>query len=169
MMHLVSSNLHVAAALASSQGQAERSARLWGAAESLREATGIAFSPFEHSYYGPYITAAQTQLDEAAWEAAWAEGRAMGPQQAVEYALEPQEEIEEEPPPSRPSYPAGLSAREVEVLRLVARGMTNARIAKVLFVSPRTVNWHLGSVYRKLGFSSRVEAARFAAEHGLLS
>jgi non-specific serine/threonine protein kinase len=41
--------------------------------------------------------------------------------------------------------------------------------AKALFVSPRTVNWHLGSVYRKLGFSSRVEAARFAAEHGLLS
>lgn len=55
------------------------------------------------------------------------------------------------------------------MLRLAARGMTNAQIAGELFVSPRTVNWHLGSVYRKLGSSSRAEAVRFASEHDLLS
>jgi len=53
-------------------------------------------------------------------------------------------------------------------LRLVARGMTNAQIAQELFLSPRTINGHLGSVYRKLGFSSRAEATRFASEHDLL-
>jgi predicted ATPase/DNA-binding CsgD family transcriptional regulator len=166
LMHLTASNLNVAAALAGSQGQAERSARLWGAAEALREAIGVVFSPFERSYYEPYIIAAKAKLDEAAWEAAWAEGRAMAPEKAVEYALD-QEPVQEEPS-QKPSYPEGLSTREVDVLRLAAQGMTNARIAQELFVSPRTVNWHLGSVYRKLGTSSRSEAVRFAAEHNLL-
>jgi DNA-binding CsgD family transcriptional regulator len=54
------------------------------------------------------------------------------------------------------------------VLRLVASGLTNAEVAGKLFISPRTVDWHLGSVYRKLGFHSRTEATRFAVEHGLL-
>jgi DNA-binding NarL/FixJ family response regulator len=66
------------------------------------------------------------------------------------------------------SYPAGLSAREAEVLKLVAKGLTNARIASELFVSPRTVDRHLNSIYRKVGVSSRAAATRFAAEHNLL-
>jgi DNA-binding CsgD family transcriptional regulator len=83
----------------------------------------------------------------------------MTPERAVEYALE----RDVPPGPAAPqAYPAGLSAREVEVLRLVAAGMTNAEVAKDLFLSSRTVGWHLGSVYRKLGFHSRTEAARFA-------
>jgi DNA-binding NarL/FixJ family response regulator len=65
-------------------------------------------------------------------------------------------------------YPAGLSAREVEVLRLVAQGMTNAQVAQELYLSPRTVHRHLNSVYNKLGTNSRAAAARFASEHGLL-
>jgi DNA-binding NarL/FixJ family response regulator len=52
-------------------------------------------------------------------------------------------------------YPAGLTAREVEVLKLAARGLTNAQIAQELFLSPRTVNAHLNSIYHKLGVSSR--------------
>jgi len=62
---------------------------------------------------------------------------------------------------------AGLSAREVEVLGLVATGLTSAQIAKELFLSPRTVDTHLTSIYHKLGVSSRTAAARFALEHGL--
>jgi DNA-binding NarL/FixJ family response regulator len=87
------------------------------------------------------------------------------PQQVVEYALE-QEAV---PKPAAPeSYPAGLSAREVEVLRLVAGGLTNAEVAQKLFLSSRTLEWHLSSIYRKVGLHSRTEAARFAVEHGLL-
>ena len=88
-------------------------------------------------------------------------------EQAVEYALEPPEppdEAEEAPP----AYPAGLSAREVEVLGLVAQGMTDPRIAKELYISPRTVNAHLRSVYHKIGSSTRAEATRFALKHDLL-
>ena len=61
----------------------------------------------------------------------------------------------------------GLSPREQEVLRLVAEGLTNAQIAKRPFLSPRTVNAHLNSIYHKLGVSSRSAAVRIAVEHGL--
>jgi DNA-binding CsgD family transcriptional regulator/tetratricopeptide (TPR) repeat protein len=66
-----------------------------------------------------------------------------------------------------PAYPAGLSAREVEVLRLVAQGMTNSQVAERLFLSPRTVENHLRSIYDKLGVSSRAAATHFAVSHGL--
>ena len=85
---------------------------------------------------------------------------------AVEYALDRPSTPEVAVPAK--AYPGGLSAREVEVLRLVAAGMTNAAVAEHLFLSPRTVNWHLGSIYRKLGLHSRTEATRFAVEHDLL-
>jgi ATP/maltotriose-dependent transcriptional regulator MalT len=64
------------------------------------------------------------------------------------------------------TYPAGLTAREVEVLRLVAHGLTDAQVAEQLVVSPRTVNWHLTLIYSKLGVSSRSAATRYAiAQH----
>ena len=63
--------------------------------------------------------------------------------------------------------PAGLTTREVEVLGLVARGLTNAQVAQELYLSPRTVNAHLNSVYGKLGLRSRSAAVRFAVENGL--
>jgi DNA-binding NarL/FixJ family response regulator len=60
-----------------------------------------------------------------------------------------------------------LTAREVEVLRLVAEGLTDAQVAERLVLSPRTVSQHLRSVYNKLGVSSRAAATRFAIEHRL--
>jgi DNA-binding CsgD family transcriptional regulator len=70
-------------------------------------------------------------------------------------------------PSHAPAYPAGLTAREVEVLRLVAQGLMNAEIADRLFLSERTVEQHLRSIYNKLGSSSRTAATRFAVEHGI--
>ena len=66
-----------------------------------------------------------------------------------------------------PAYPAGLTAREVEVLRLVAAGLTDAQVAERLFLSPYTVKAHLRSIYGKLGVPSRNAATRFALEHRL--
>ena len=66
-----------------------------------------------------------------------------------------------------PAYPAGLSAREAEVLRLVAQGLTNAQVAERLFLSRRTVDQHLRSIYGKLGVNSRAAATAFAIDHGL--
>jgi len=60
-----------------------------------------------------------------------------------------------------------LSPREVEVLRLVARGLDNARIAEQLYISPRTAKNHLSSILSKLGMDNRVQAAIYAVRHGL--
>lgn len=68
----------------------------------------------------------------------------------------------------RNAWPAGLSDREVEVLRLVARGLSNKAIAGALFISPRTAEHHVQHVYGKIGASTRAAAAMFAMEHGLL-
>jgi DNA-binding NarL/FixJ family response regulator len=70
-------------------------------------------------------------------------------------------------PSPRSAILAGLTAREVEVLRLVAEGLTDAEVAERLFLSPRTVSTHLRSIYNKLDVSSRTAAARLAADHGL--
>ncbi|HXV33841.1 MAG TPA: HD domain-containing phosphohydrolase [Gaiellaceae bacterium] len=70
--------------------------------------------------------------------------------------------------PSPPEAPAGLTEREVEVLRLVARGRSNKEVAERLVIAPKTVGRHVENIYRKIGVSSRAAAAVFAMEHDLL-
>ena len=65
-------------------------------------------------------------------------------------------------------YPAGLTPREVDVLRLLPRGLSNAEIAEALFVSPRTIQSHLSNLYGKLGVGGRAEAIAYAVTHGFL-
>jgi DNA-binding NarL/FixJ family response regulator len=67
-----------------------------------------------------------------------------------------------------PSAPRGLTAREIEVLRLVASGKSNQQIAAALVVSDKTVARHLSNIFTKLGVSSRTAAAAFAFEQGLV-
>jgi DNA-binding CsgD family transcriptional regulator len=64
--------------------------------------------------------------------------------------------------------PFGLTAREADVLRLAAAGLTDATIAERLFISPRTVGQHLRAVYAKLAVNSRAAATRVAIEHNLI-
>ena len=73
-------------------------------------------------------------------------------------AADAYDEIEERLSTSRGAHPAGLTDREVEVLNLVATGLTNAQMAEELFISSRTVAQHLRSIYNKLGVNSRVAA-----------
>ena len=63
----------------------------------------------------------------------------------------------------------GLTARELEILRLVAGGLSNARIAAKLWVTEQTVKFHLSNIYRKLDVSNRTEASRWAQRAGLLA
>ena len=69
---------------------------------------------------------------------------------------------------TRPGGDSGLTAREVEVLQLIARGRTNRDIATFLVISERTVARHVQNIFAKLGVSSRASASVFAAEHRLL-
>ncbi len=61
-----------------------------------------------------------------------------------------------------------LTARELEILRLVAEGQTNGSIARELWVAEQTVKFHLSNIYRKLGVKNRTEATRLAYQHGLV-
>ncbi len=111
-------------------------------------------------------------LGEREFAAAYERGRLMSPDQV----LQEQVSITSLPPsPSTSvarkmpiSNPAGLTPREVEVLRLVAQGMTNEQVANQLVISPRTVDTHLTSIYGKIDVSSRSAATRYALEHQLV-
>jgi len=71
-------------------------------------------------------------------------------------------------PPTPSGPPDGLTEREVEVLRLIALGHTNAEIAKQLYLSVRTVESHRGHIQQKISRSTRAELVRYAMEHGLV-
>ena len=70
--------------------------------------------------------------------------------------------------PARRSWPAGLTAREVEVLGLVARGYSTKQIGQLLVLSPKTVSNHVEHVYAKISVSSRAAATLYATQQGLL-
>ena len=70
-------------------------------------------------------------------------------------------------PETPPAYPDGLSHREVEVLRLIASGKTNLEIAEGLVIAEGTARRHVANIYEKIGAANRVEAASYAAQHGL--
>jgi HD-GYP domain-containing protein (c-di-GMP phosphodiesterase class II) len=72
------------------------------------------------------------------------------------------------PTRARRAWPQGLSDREVEVLRLVARGLSNRQVAEALHISSRTAEHHVQHIYTKIGASTRAAAAMFAMQHGLL-
>src|SRR5215203_6095255 len=153
------------AAIAGAEGRIVRAARLWGAAEALLEKIEAMYIYVPNRSLHRSRVAARSQIDDAAWEAAWAEGRTMTSEQAIEYALDHSTTPE---PPTPETYPAGLSPREAEVLRLVASGMSNAEISRALFVSLATVKKHINNIYRKLGTHSRTGALARARELNLL-
>ncbi len=149
------------------QGQLAWAAQLWGASEVLRDAIGVPIPPVELADYEHSVSAARVHLGERAFAAAWAQGRSMTPEQAL--AAQGQKPVT---PPNTavkpsPAYPAGLTPREVEVLYLLAAGLTDLQIAEKLILSPRTVHAHISSIYTKLGITSRSAATRYAIEHNL--
>jgi DNA-binding CsgD family transcriptional regulator len=173
--YTIASCLEGLAGVRAAQGELPQSARLWGAAEALRQAIGAPIPPVYRPVYERTVTAARVQLGEKAFAAAWAQGRTM----ALEHVLAAQEPVPmlpamsanpSMPPPiaNAPTYPDGLTAREVEVLRLVTQGLTDPQVAQQLVISPHTVNSHLKAIYGKLGISSRSAATRYAIEHHLM-
>ena len=173
------------ASVVARQGEAVWAAQLWGAAQVRRETSAPA-NPFalfiitdEQAEDERMRTMVQAQLGEQAFAQALAQGRAMRPEQALaaqEHLLlashaptkTPLGATADSHKPALPSSPNDLTAREMEVLRLVARGLSDARIAEVLVISPRTVNAHLRSIYSKLGITSRHAATLYAIKQQLI-
>lgn len=146
-------------------------ARLMGAAET-RVNIDVELNAAERAEYKHAVQRTREQLGGKTFAAARNEGRTLTPEQALAASHLPA--ITNTPP--SPKYPAGLTEREVEVLCLVARGLTDDQIARQLVIAPRTVNSHLTSIYRKIGVSSdgkgrqstpRIAATRYSIEHDL--
>ena len=159
--------------LAVAEGRPERAARLFGAAET-RFDSKLKMNTIERADYERAIERVRLLLGEEGFKGAWAEGRSMTPQQALtapstqvplekSRAMSPSTPLEK----GRTTFPGGLTAREVDILRLVAQGLTDIQVAEKLVISPRTVNWHLTAIYSKLQITSRSAATRFAIEHHL--
>ena len=150
-------------------GAARKAARLWGAAEALREEMGVPLQPENRKVLDPWIAAVRSGLGEAAWRAALAEGRAMLPEQAIEYSLSPEEPAPPTPVARRQDGDlAGLTPREAEVAVLVSRGLTNRRIASELSISEHTVASHITKMLKRLGLNSRSGLSAWVAGRGLV-
>ncbi len=162
------------AQLAAAQEQRSWAVRLCGAAEKLRKEVALPMAPFEHIPYQRTVIALRTYFGEQVFAKLWAEGRAMSLEEvlAVCERVSPEEVATTQgtAPPKQAArkasvYPDDLSAREVEVLSLLAQGYSDAQIAERLVISPRTVNSHLTSIYRKIHVTTRATATRYAIEH----
>jgi non-specific serine/threonine protein kinase len=167
------------AGIANSVGQPERAARLFGAAEALRAASGARLSPADRVDYDHNLAAARGQLGESAFAAAWDEGRAM----TLEEAIAEAERIALETAPAQTAAAAlgqtpqpssagadrigMLTPRERQVLALVAQGATNRAIAEALVIAERTAEIHVSNILDKLGVTSRTQAAAYALAQGL--
>lgn len=157
------------AEVAAEQGHATWAARLWGAAERLLQSATAVLPSVLRPDYERLLAATRTQLGEAAFTAAWSEGQRM----TIEQVLTAQGSVgrssrQRARSASPLTAPKGLTAREVEVLRLLAMGLTSPEMAERLVISPLTVTSHIRSIYTKLGVNSRSAATRYAIEHTLL-
>lgn len=151
----------------------ERAARLFGAAELLREQLQTPMPPVYRDDYEKYLPLARAQLDDTAFNAAWAEGRAMTFDQAIDFAFA-DIRIPDTPDVSSlsPRQAAkekfdGLTAREREVAELIAQGKSNREIAKMLVVSERTIEGHVSNILAKLEFTARTQIVAWAVQKGL--
>jgi predicted ATPase/DNA-binding CsgD family transcriptional regulator len=147
-------------------------ARILGLAAHLLAQKGRQLEPLEQAEFDRAATAARARLGEAVFNTAWEQGQAMTLEEAIARASTATSV--EEPAPARATAPgysqlSELSQRELEVLRLVAEGLTAPQVAERLFLSVRTVENHLRSIYSKLNVSTRAAATRIAVENGLLN
>jgi len=177
-IHAHGTLIHVAS-LVLAKSEPVLAARLYGMAEAFREHHGVRFEPEDTVIYERDLAALQTQLDEVTCGRAWTEGRQLSPAQTIALVESFHSSLQNTSntlgtvPASTTSqtsqtYPAELTAREIEVLRLLAEGLTNKQIAAHLVLSPKTVGRHVESIFSKTGVNSRAAATRFAIEQQLI-
>jgi predicted ATPase/DNA-binding NarL/FixJ family response regulator len=165
--------------LAGVQRQPVRAAQLLAAAQTAFEAKGDILLPLHRVARQRIEHAARISLGDEAFAIAWAEGQALTVDQAMQLAMEAESSTAPAQPTAR-SEPAGqppslveplaepLNAREIEVLRLIADGLSNHEIADRLVIALSTVKWHVSNLFGKLGVNSRTQALSRAKDLGLL-
>ncbi|MEO7803040.1 MAG: LuxR C-terminal-related transcriptional regulator [Actinomycetota bacterium] len=142
------------AGVATRQDSSHEAARLMGSADAFRTAIGFVRYPIERDRYDADIKRARTAIGDDEFEATFNEGAALTVEGAISYARRARGERK------RPSSGwASLTPTELDVIRLVAKGLTSPQIGKRMFITAGTVKVHLSHVFAKLGVSSRSELA----------
>lgn len=158
----IAESLEAIAALAAHQESYLEATRLFGAASTQRQSIALARWPTEQADYDGAVARCRLVLGDSSFDAAWAEGEALTVNEAVAYASRARGERK------RPSAGwASLTPTELEVVKLLAKGLTNPQIGERLFIGRGTVKTHLAHVFAKLGVSSRAELAAEATRRGL--
>ncbi len=144
-------------------GRPDDAARLLQAADRACDAAGASIPPWMRADRGGGVDAMRSALADPRYHGARAQGATLTVEQALDTAHRPDATAEA----GDDEQLRALTSRELEVLRLLTRDLTDAQIAQKLVVSRRTVHAHLRSIYRKLDVGSRLAAARWAYEHSL--
>jgi non-specific serine/threonine protein kinase len=162
--------LHGLGGIAASSGQAEVAVHLFAAADVLRAEVGLRLQGYVWRQYERASEIAKKELGEEGFAAAWAVGRALSLEQAVADAQAIVATKQAEPPaPVRPAAAnAGLTARELEVLRLLAEGKSSREIGDALFISHRTATTHVTNIFDKLAVENRAAAVARAFQTGII-
>ena len=150
------------AAVAMSAGRPVQAARLIGAAGAMRERSGAALWPKERERFQQTESKARAALGEATYLREVAAGRALPLASAVVEAMAVAEAAPEEPDAG------GLTPRELDVLRLLAKGLSNPEIADALYIGRGTVRTHVSNILGKLGARTRTEATMLARDRDLI-
>lgn len=151
--------LAAAASLAAALRRGWAAAELFGAASTWEDTYGVCSHEGEVAVFDAGVARCQRQLTEGEWGAGYRTGACWTSAEAMHAA----DRVLEELAAALSTRPAGLTEREVEVLRLVAVGLSNDDIAQRLVISPRTVHTHVRAVFAKLGVSTRTAAAHEAS------
>jgi non-specific serine/threonine protein kinase len=157
--------------IAATHRQPDVAARLVGAVDALAQAAGSQYGIYTRENCDSAAAVARAALGEEGFAEAHAAGRTLRLDEAVALAAAvaiPRDRHGQTGPQPTSPHPGALSAREQEVLRLVAQARTDREIAATLFLSQRTVNAHVASILGKLGVANRRAAASRARELGLL-
>jgi len=161
-----------AAWLTRSQGPPERLARLVGMAESMPEALGLVSSLMQWACVAPTRDALLGRMGQEDYDAAVRAGSHPSFAQVtalIREVLAEALQAETRQEPEGDGHRAGpLSQRELEVLQLVAEGLSNKQIARELIIAESTVRYHLTSIFNKLGVDTRTHALAVAAQNGYI-
>lgn len=170
--------LQVLAAVAAARQQPERAVQLVAAAQRLRQSIGAQLPPNERTLLDGLSNRLRRAVGDKRFAAVWLLGETLSTADALLLArAQPATNDQAATAVTSPTFGSaqsgaagsvGLSRREVEVLTLLARGLTYEQIADRLVISPRTVNRHLSSIYGKLNVETRHAAARWAIDQQLV-
>ena len=184
----IADSLEGVAALAAARRQPDRALQLVGAAAAVRESIGAPLHPIRRTRRDRWLNPLRQIVGEGFVEQAWATGHAFTLDQAVALALEETEPSSLGSPYSKQAIGealavkalpearmdasglgtrGSLTARELEVLQLLASGRSNREIADELVLSVRTVERHINNLYAKIGARGKADATAYAFRHGL--